>query len=174
MKSLFHKVLTVVSVLALSSPALAFNGKPDPNGLMTGRITCEALDQPNLLVEYTATNGKGHMSVIDQEVLVFEREIFLIRGSRCSAYSGKCFFVLNDAARKGDQLQYFVEPTGEVYNTTDFFNLSFKDGETATISDTEEFPSKIHLSVGFDGAPAPLNQPGKFKMVCSGQAVRSL
>ena len=174
MKVLMKNVIVVAGVLGLTLLANADfkDGKPDPTKLRSGTINCDLLEYDNLSVQYVTVDGKGSMFVLKKGSVEFEREIFLQRSTRCSSYGGGCFYALDDAARVGDQLKYFVDHAGDVYNSTSFNSVDFTDGDKAILKDTNDYPSKLRLGVGFEGAPSPFDQPGIVKMVCTGSVVR--
>ncbi len=163
-------LIAALALFIFSEPTLA--NTPDDKDRLTGIMQCQLKADRDMVLEYSAYRGSGRLVAKKGGEKVMTRDIFLLEGQRCSAYSGTCHTVINAPLRVGNELQFFVKQTGEVYNFPDIFNLTVNE-ETIEVQDTEEFDSSLHLAVGYEGAPAPLNERGKLDMICEGTLYRA-
>ncbi len=166
MSSIIKKIILTAVISAMTVGAGA--ASPDHDRRLTGVVTCDLISNQDLQVEYAAYIGQGEMRVIENGDIVYRKDIFLLKGTRCSVYSGKCFTVINAPTRLGNEFKISVDPDGEDYNATDFFSLRIVDGTKFEIRDSGEHHSRLHMSVGYQGAPAPLNERGIEEMICNG------
>ncbi len=171
MNSIIKKIMITTAILVITATAGA--GSPDPDKRLTGVVTCDLVSDQDMQIEYAAYIGHGEMRVIDQGQIVYRKDIFLLKGTRCSVYGGQCFSVVNAPTRLGNEFKITVDPDGEDYNFTDFFSLRVVDGTKFEIRDTGEYHSRLHLSVGYQGAPSPLDVRGQQALVCNGDLFTS-
>ncbi len=163
-------ILATLALLIFSEPTLA--NTPDDKDRLTGIMECQLKADRDMVLEYSAYRGSGRLVAKKRGENVMTRDIFLLEGRRCSVYSNTCHTVINAPLRIGDEFQFGIKQTGEVYNFPDIFNLTVNE-DTIEVHDTEEFDSSLHLAVGYEGAPAPLNERGKLDMICEGTLYRA-
>ena len=164
--------VTITALAALFVSQSTFAKAPAADERLTGIMECELKADREMTLEYSAYRGSGRLRAIKNGQTVMSRDIFLLEGMRCSAYSGTCHTVITAPLRVGNELKFFVDQDGEVYNFPDIFNLKVNE-DTIEVLDTEEFDSALHLAVGYEGAPAPLDKRGKLDMVCAGTLHRA-
>ncbi|MCR9204136.1 MAG: hypothetical protein NXH75_06140, partial [Halobacteriovoraceae bacterium] len=61
-----------------------------------------------------------------------------------------------------------VDPDGEDYKSADFFSTKVINDKKIEVRDTLNYSSRLHLHVGYKGAPSPFDTRAFFKMTCFG------